>query len=102
MSLKKQYLKSKPVCKVTFTLDGELISHANSVCLAGDFNNWSPSKTPMKKLKDGSFKIVLDLTTGQQYQFRYLVDNKIWQNDSAADQYIPNPYGDADNCIVVV
>ncbi len=40
MSLKKQFLKSKPVCKVSFRLDASEALGANKVQLLGDFNNW--------------------------------------------------------------
>ncbi|MBU2510162.1 isoamylase early set domain-containing protein [bacterium] len=102
MSIKKQYLKSKPVCKVTFRIDREQAPEAKTVCLLGEFNHWNPKKNPMKKLKDGSFKLVLDLETGHQYQFRYLVNSSIWENDNAADKYVLNPFGDAENGVVIV
>ena len=39
--LKKQFLKSKPVCKVTFRLAAEACEAADSVKLVGDFNEWN-------------------------------------------------------------
>ena len=47
--LKKQPLKSKPVCKVTFMLPESV--KAESAYLVGDFNNWDEKATEMKKLK---------------------------------------------------
>ena len=49
MSIKKQFLKSKPVCKVTFALDADGINGAEKVAILGDFNNWNPSTHEMKK-----------------------------------------------------
>ena len=40
MSLTKKYLKSKPICKVTFTVPA---SEASTVAVAGDFNNFYPN-----------------------------------------------------------
>ena len=51
MAFKKQYLKSKAVCKVTFKLSKEQAHAADSVRLVGDFNSWDQASTPMKKLK---------------------------------------------------
>ena len=85
MSLKKQFLKSRPVCKVTFTLESDLVDGGKKVALLGDFNNWDPSEADMRKLKDGSFTRTLELETGHQYQFRYLVDGTRWINDSEPD-----------------
>ena len=37
MSIKKQFIKTKPVCKVTFSLEAK---EANQVSVIGDFNDW--------------------------------------------------------------
>ncbi len=87
MSLKKQFLKSKPLCKVTFTVDAELINGAREVAILGEFNNWDPTDFNMRKLKDGSFTKTIELEVGHEYQFRYLVDGEKWINDAGADKY---------------
>mgnify|MGYP006304610763 CR=1 FL=1 len=101
MSLKKQYLKSKPVCKVKFNLSKEDAQNASKVQLLGDFNNWNEKISPMRKLKNGSFTIIMDLQTGNEYQFRYLLDGKTWISDQGADKFMPTPYGDGDNSVVI-
>lgn len=58
--IKKQYLKSRPVCKVTLTLPAE--PGVEKAEVVGDFNNWQP--TAMEQLKNGSFKTVLELAQG--------------------------------------
>ena len=69
MAIKKQYLKSKPVCKVTFTVPAE---EAKKVAVVGDFNNWNPKGSVLKKLKNGTFKGTFDLPKENTYEFRYL------------------------------
>jgi 1,4-alpha-glucan branching enzyme len=100
MSLTKKYLKSKPLCKVTFKILKDECKAADSVALAGDFNNWK--ETPMKKLKSGDFTLTLDLETESKYQFRYKLNENTWENDWAADEYIPSPVSLDDNSVVVV
>ncbi len=100
MSLKKQYLKTKPVVKVTFRLSADVASQAKSVSLVGEFNDWSHSASPMKQLKDGSFKKVLDLEAGKKFEYRYLIDQKNWTNDGDADDYIESSYGNCENSVV--
>lgn len=95
--LKKQYLKTKSVCKVTFSLPAQV--QGDTVYLVGDFNDWSETATPMKHNKDGSFSVTLDLPTGNEYQFRYLVNGSEWHNDWEADKYAPNPFS-GDNSII--
>ncbi len=96
--LKKQYLKSKPVCKVTFYTPEDV--EAEAVTLVGDFNEWDETATPMDKLKDGRFKMTLALEKDNEYQFRYLVNGSEWHNDWEADKYVPNPFL-GDNSVVV-
>jgi 1,4-alpha-glucan branching enzyme len=96
MSIKKQYLKSKPVCKVTFRLPGEAAESAESA------NDWNIYATPMRKLKNGSFVVTLDLEPNREYQFRYLLDDETWENDGEADKYVSHPYGDGENSVVIV
>jgi 1,4-alpha-glucan branching enzyme len=89
MSLTKRYLKSRPVCKVTFRLPKEAAESARSAAVVGEFNGWSAANHPMKKLKDGGFTATIELDEGQAYQFRYLLDGRVWQNEVDADGYAP-------------
>ncbi|HXF75608.1 MAG TPA: isoamylase early set domain-containing protein [Methylomirabilota bacterium] len=101
MSLKKQYLKKSAACKVTFSLPKEAAGSATNVHLVGDFNGWDQKTTPMKRLKNGSFTTTLTLAPNREYRFRYLVDNDRWENDWAADKYVPNVHGSDDSVVVV-
>ena len=102
MSLKKQFLKSKPVCKVTFTINADTIADGKEVALLGEFNNWDPSESSMRKLKDGSFTKTLELETGHEYQFRYLVDGQRWLNDADADKQVYSGVAAEENSVVSV
>lgn len=102
MSFKKQYLKSKPICKVTFKLTKEQALDADKAQIVGDFNDWDMSRTPMKKLKNGDFTCSLDLAKDAQYEFRYLLDGVRWENDWKADAYVPSSFAFADNSVVQV
>ena len=99
MSLKKQFLKSKPVCKISFRLDAADAAGATKVQLLGDFNNWDETVEPMTALKSNDFTATLELETGKEYQFRYLIDGTIWKNEVQADDYVANSFG-ADNSVV--
>lgn len=101
MSLTKRYLKSKPVCKVTFKIEKEAANGAEAASLVGDFNDWDAASTPMKALKSGGFTVTIDLETAQEYQYRYVLDDDKWENDWEADKYVPNGQGE-DNSVVVL
>jgi 1,4-alpha-glucan branching enzyme len=100
MSIKKQYLKTKPVASVTFQLPAEAAEGASKVNLVGEFNGWDKAATEMKKLKTGDFKATVKLETGKEYQFRYLIDGEVWENDWEADKYVPNQLTFEDNSVV--
>ena len=101
MSIKKSYPKDKPYCKVTFQVPGAMANGSDKVLLVGDFNQWDLSTQPMRLLKSGSFKKTLQLETGKEYQFRYLIGDGSWQNDPDADKHVPSPYYDAENSVVI-
>ena len=83
----KKYLKSKPVCKVTFEVKPEQANGAKQIALAGEFNGWSADATPLKKSKEGVYKVTLDLEPGKAYEFKYVLNDENWENDWAADSY---------------
>ncbi len=102
MTLTKRFLNSSPVCKVTFRLSKSVVQSAAHVHLVGEFNQWNILATPMKRLKNGDFTLTLDLEPNRAYQFRYLINQVRWENDENADKYVPTPFGDCDNSVVVV
>ena len=98
----KKYLKTKPVCKVTFAVFPEEHKGAEDISVVGEFNEWNEKATPMKKTKAGKFSATVDLETGKEYEFRYLVDGEIWENDWKADAYVPNNLTFEENSVVAV
>ena len=98
MSLKKTFLKSKPICKVTFSVPAE---DAKKVSVVGSFNKWNEKATPLKKLKSGTFKGTVDLDKDASYEFKYLVDGA-YVNDDAADAYAWSDFASSDNSVVNV
>lgn len=100
MSIKKQLLKTKDVCKATFTLTKNQVKNAETVNIVGEFNDWSKTASPLKKFKNGNFKITLDLEKGKQYQFKYIVDGNNWINDDKADLYVPNNFSGENSVII--
>ena len=101
MSIEKKYLKSKPVCKVKFVAPEPLANEAKKIYLAGDFNEWQFEETQLKKQKNGSLATTLDLSPGEEYQYRYVLDGERWENDFDADKYVPNALG-VENSVVIV
>ena len=100
--LKKSYSKTKPVCKVTFTLPVEATKGAKDVRLLGDFNNWSWENGAKMKANKTAFTTAVELEAGKTYEFRYLIDNHVWENDWAADNYVSSPFSGITNSVVAL
>jgi 1,4-alpha-glucan branching enzyme len=98
MAIKKQFIKTKPVCKVTFSIEAKDATNASVV---GDFNEWNPEEGLLKKQKNGIFKTTIELPISQSYEFRYIVDGA-FINDEQADDFKWNEFADAENGVLVV
>jgi len=101
--INKTYIKSRKIWKVEFVLRVEECPkhlEVQTVHLVGDFNKWADDATPMV-LSKGAYRTTLELPPRSEYQFRYLINGKIWQNDWDSDAYTPNIYGQ-DNCVVML
>lgn len=101
MSIKKKYLASKPECKVTFKLSKDVAGSYDQVSLVGEFNNWDPKATEMKKLKAGDFTVTINLEKDKEYEFKYLADNTDWINEEEADKLVANEF-QGENSVVSV
>lgn len=97
MGLTKKYLKTKPVCKVTFTVPAK---DADKVVVAGDFNAWDTT-AKLRKLKSGVFKGSVDVAADTSYEFRYIIDGE-WTNETEADSYQYNDYAGVENAVLEV
>lgn len=102
MSLKKKYLKSKPVCKATFALPVEAAPDASAVHLVGDFNNWQENATPLVRRKSGVYSVTVDLEQDKDYQFRYLINGESWENEWEADSYRATSIAGVENSVISV
>ena len=98
MSIKKQFIKTKPVCKVTFSVEAK---EADSVSVVGDFNNWNAIDGELSKLKNGTFKGVFDLAKDASYEFKYLIDGA-YVNDAEADSFKWNEFAGTENGVLTV
>jgi 1,4-alpha-glucan branching enzyme len=98
MSIKKQFIKTKPVCKVTFSLEAK---EAQTAAVVGDFNNWNAAEGELSKLKNGTFKGIFDLPKDNSYEFKYVVDGS-YVNEPEADSYRWNDYANAENSVLEV
>ena len=77
-----------------------LYPRADSVQIAGDFNNWQPEKTAMQKVgESGVWQTKLKLPAGK-YRYRFVVDGQ-WQQDPYNEMTELNPFGGFNSIIEV-
>ena len=88
---------AKGKAAVTFTVDPGVGAQTAAVC--GDWNDWSPGADVMRRDAAGGFSLTVDLQPGRAYRFRYFLDGQRWDNDWAADAYVPNSFGGDDSVV---
>jgi|ERR1051326_3785899 1,4-alpha-glucan branching enzyme len=72
---------------------------AQSVGVAGTFNNWDPKRTPLRKEAEGGWKTTVWLPRGR-YEYRFVVDGQ-WINDPNAKESVNNPFGSTNSVVLV-
>ena len=83
--------------EIVFQLDAPF---AGEVHLAGEFNDWSPTATPMEKGEDGIWRVTLELAPGS-YLYKFVVDGASWMEDPENPDMEPDPYGGNNSVITV-
>jgi chromosome partitioning protein len=77
-----------------------LYPRAQSVQVAGDFNNWQPEQALMEKVSEnGVWQIKLPLGAGR-YRYRLVVDGQ-WQQDPYNEITELNPFGEMNSILDV-
>jgi len=77
-----------------------VISGVSNVYLAGSFNDWNDSKTPMTDVDgDGIYETTLLLPPGK-YQYKFVVDGS-WLTDESAEDFADDGFGGRNSVIMV-
>jgi 1,4-alpha-glucan branching enzyme len=71
---------------------------AESVFVAGTFNDWQPSALPLQRQADGRWMVEFMIGQGR-HEYRFIVDGQ-WMDDPLSPAYAPNPFGGL-NCVLV-
>ena len=90
----KRRIKSKDKEKKEAGKDVEFTFYAperTGVYLSGEFNQWDTRSMPMKKDKDGVWKIKIRLSPGR-YEYKFFADNQ-WVEDLPGAEPACNPFG---------
>lgn len=76
---------------------------ASSVALVGDFTNWEATQAvPMTDLGDGNWRANVDLTVGQSYAYKLIVDGSTtWIPDPANPNQVDDGFGGFNSVVEV-
>ena len=96
--IKKVLKKKENQVKVTFALPSEEIEGAVSV--VGDFNEWDPKATKLRKRANGTHSASVTLDGGSEYAFRYFFEDGTWKNEEEADQVELSPFGTKNSVVL--
>jgi 1,4-alpha-glucan branching enzyme len=72
---------------------------AHSVLLAADFTDWRKSAIPLKKQRDGVWRVTASLIPGT-YHYRFVVDGE-WRDDPTCEVRVQNPFGTQNDVVQV-
>lgn len=75
-------------------------SAAETVAIAGSFNDWRPGATPMVSLGAGRWVKELTLPPGS-YEYCLIIDGTKWLPDPHALELIPNPFSGRNSLLTV-
>jgi serine protease AprX len=73
---------------------------AERVAVAGSFNDWDPSATPLARETDGSWRADVPVASGRQ-RYKFVVDGSRWIEDPGHGAKESDPYGGFDSMLVV-
>ncbi len=93
---KKKPKVTEKVKRTEFSLSAP---QAQSVFLSGNFNQWDLSSHPLKRDKNGMWKISLNLNPGE-YEYRFFLDDE-WQPYPSCSDFVDTPFGTS-NCLKIV
>ncbi|XAM01554.1 AAA family ATPase [Phycisphaeraceae bacterium D3-23] len=96
--------KLEKIYGIKHTADGVLFVQpgeaANRVGIAGDFNNWNPASTPMRRNEQlGVWQACIKIPAGR-YRYRLVVDGQ-WVQDPHNPLTETNPFGELNNVVEV-
>jgi 5'-AMP-activated protein kinase regulatory beta subunit len=94
--MKKQVQKSPKRRRITFSFDAPKVAN---VSLVGEFNNWDPSKHPMKCNANGKWTKTVVLDPGI-YEYKFVADEN-WVADPQNSHARLNCYGTFNSLITV-
>ncbi|MGI8548013.1 MAG: isoamylase early set domain-containing protein, partial [Gemmatimonadaceae bacterium] len=88
---------SHPVQFVRFSLTG---ARATNVTVAGTFNGWNASATPLRQVDSVTWVADVPLKAGR-YTYQFVLDNRKWVPDPHAPRDTGDDFGTSNSVVTV-
>ncbi|MDI6756674.1 MAG: isoamylase early set domain-containing protein [Endomicrobiia bacterium] len=99
----KEVASKSPLCEVTFHFVAD--ADAESVAVAGDFNDWNALATGNQMKSDKSekrlWRTTVYLPMPGRYQYKFMVDGERWIADNFADGLSPDGHGGRNSVLIL-
>ena len=93
-------------CKPPRVENGRLVfvfhdDSAQSVSVAGDFNEWSQVATPLKRNESGLWFTEIVVPGAGRFEYKFIINGQRWIEDPSNGMKAPNNYGGLNSVLVV-
>ena len=93
-------------CKPPRVENGRLVfvfhdDSAQSVSVAGDFNDWSHDATPLKRNSSGLWLTEIAIPRAGRFEYKFIINGRRWIEDPSNGMKAPNNYGGLNSVLVI-
>lgn len=74
---------------------------AESVSLAGDFNDWKTGETNFKKCKDGVWRAEINCQPGGKYSYKFFINRESWTEDASHGLKEEDGFGGFNSILII-
>lgn len=78
-----------------------LAPEAVRVAIVGDFNDWDPAATPLRRAGEHAWWVVVPLRPGR-YRYSFVVDGTRWVADPSAPRAADNDFGPESSVVTIL
>ena len=74
---------------------------AESVSVAGDFNEWNSIATPLKRNGSGLWSTEIGISRAGRFEYKFIVNGQRWLEDPSNGMKTPDNYGGLNSVLVI-
>ena len=74
---------------------------AETVSVAGDFNDWNEDATPLKRNSSGLWLTEIAIPRAGRFEYKFIINGQRWIEDPSNGMKAPNNYGGLNSVLVI-